>query len=177
MIFNRLDGPAVYYRAHTPKWAATPLSGAGAAKVGGRANRPGVAALYLSESAETAIAEYKQLSPLMPPLTLVAYQVTLARIVDYRGGFDPAHWSPLWQEFDCDWRRLAFYDRIEPPSWVIADMVRESGAGGLLFPSQCSPGGINLVVYPDRFTSDDWISVHDPDDRLPRNQSSWTEPG
>lgn len=33
------------YRIYVPRWAAAPTSGAGAAKHGGRANRPGVDAL------------------------------------------------------------------------------------------------------------------------------------
>ncbi|MDS1140796.1 RES family NAD+ phosphorylase [Pusillimonas sp. SM2304] len=39
---------AVYYRVITPAYAGTPLSGAGAARQGGRFNRPGQEALYLS---------------------------------------------------------------------------------------------------------------------------------
>jgi RES domain-containing protein len=35
------------YRMHLPRWAVSPMSGAGASKHGGRANRPGVEALYL----------------------------------------------------------------------------------------------------------------------------------
>jgi hypothetical protein len=31
-----------FYRMHTPRWAVMPTSGAGAAKHGGRFNRPGV---------------------------------------------------------------------------------------------------------------------------------------
>nr|WP_250889066.1 RES domain-containing protein [Mesorhizobium sp. dw_380] len=44
----------------TPKWALLPTSGAGAAIDGGHFNRPGVEALYLSRSAQTALDEYRQ---------------------------------------------------------------------------------------------------------------------
>ena len=54
MILTRLENLAAY-RVHQPKWAMAPASGAGAAKHGGRVNRPGVAALYLSLDTETAI--------------------------------------------------------------------------------------------------------------------------
>ena len=81
-------GPATAYRLHTPQWATMPTSGAGAAAVGGRANRIGVPALYLALEAETAIAEYQQLSSLMPPATLVNYTVKVDPVVDFRGGFD-----------------------------------------------------------------------------------------
>lgn len=73
MILTRLETVTVY-RMHTPKWAFAPTSGAGAAQHGGRANRPGVAALYLALDIETAVSEYRQLSTLLPPGTLVSYQ-------------------------------------------------------------------------------------------------------
>ena len=54
-------GPdAIFYRYLTPKWAFVPLSGAGAASEGGRFNRAGVEALYLSLPPQTALEEYRQ---------------------------------------------------------------------------------------------------------------------
>lgn len=172
MIVTSLDGSTLFYRAHTPEWASQPLSGAGAAKVGGRLNRPGVHALYLSDSPECAIAEYRQLSPIMPPCTLATYHVALGAVVDFRGGFVPNVWSPLWQELYCNWRGMAFLEGVEPPSWVLADEVLAAGHCGVLFPS-LHTGGINLVVYPDALRATDRLSVHDPEGRLPRDRSSW----
>jgi len=63
MIVTQLERITAY-RVHTPKWASMPLSGAGAATQGGRANRPGVEALYLALDVQTAIDEYKQVSTL-----------------------------------------------------------------------------------------------------------------
>lgn len=63
MILTRL-AEVEAFRMHTPKWAAAPTSGAGVAMHGGRANRPGVPALYLALDAATAIKEYQQVSPL-----------------------------------------------------------------------------------------------------------------
>jgi RES domain-containing protein len=51
---------AYAYRVHDPKWSFAPVSGAGAARMGGRANRAGVNALYLSLEPETALAEYRR---------------------------------------------------------------------------------------------------------------------
>jgi RES domain-containing protein len=56
MIVTQLERITAY-RVHTPKWASMPLSGAGAATQGGRANRPGVEALYLALDVQTAIDE------------------------------------------------------------------------------------------------------------------------
>lgn len=48
MKITRIGPDAVFHRYLTPKWAFLPISGAGAAIDGGRFNRPGVEALYLS---------------------------------------------------------------------------------------------------------------------------------
>jgi RES domain-containing protein len=128
MILAEL-GPVTAYRTHTPRWATAPTSGAGAAAHGGRANRPGTPALYLALEAQTAVREYQQLSTLMPPGTLVGYTVRLAPVLDFRGGYNPAEWSGLWEESQCDWRELWFNRRVEPPSWVLADDALAAGTG------------------------------------------------
>ncbi|TQK03150.1 RES family NAD+ phosphorylase [Herbaspirillum sp. SJZ107] len=171
MKTTRLDATA--YRVHTPRWAHAPLSGAGAARVGGRANRPGVPALYLSLELETALAEYRQLSPLMPPGLMVTYLLGLGPLVDLRDGVDAA-WDPLWNDFYCDWRALYFDKGVEPPSWVMGDIAMASGTKGIVFPSVLV-AGINLVLYTELLDANDRLSVYDPDGGLPRNQRSWEE--
>lgn len=141
MILDDL-GVVTAYRMHVPKWASQPTSGAGAALHGGRANRPGTAALYLALDTQTAILEYQQVSSLLPPGTLVSYQVHAAPIVDFRAGFDATRWGSLWEEFHCDWRALWFGERVEPPSWALADEVIAAGAKGIAFslsPRQAGP--------------------------------------
>jgi len=69
-----------FWRMLAPRWAFDPLSGAGAARAGGRWNAPGQAALYLSNSHATAIAEYQQDLP--RPGTLTAYDVDAQAILD-----------------------------------------------------------------------------------------------
>jgi RES domain-containing protein len=166
-------GPVTAYRMHTPRWATAPTSGAGAAAHGGRANRRGTPALYLSLEPLTAISEYQQLSPLMPPGTLVGYTVRLAPVVDFRKGFEPGRWSGLWEEFHCDWRELWFNQRVEPPSWVLGEEAQATGAKGIVFASTLAAGGVNLVVFNERLAADDLLQVHDPAGALPRNQDSW----
>lgn len=172
MILRAL-GVCPAYRMHSPRWASIPTSGAGAAVQGGRANRPGAHALYLALSPETAIREYQQLSPLMPPGTLVAYTVSLNPVVDFSAGFDPSMWSAPWTDFSADWREPWFNRGIEPPGWALADMALTAGAKGLLFASSRDPGGMNLVVYTHTLTPQDRLLVHDPTDALPKNQDSW----
>lgn len=169
MIFTDLG--TVAYRIHDPKWSYEPTSGAGAGRHGGRANRPGVNALYLSLELETALAEYKQIDALLPPALMVSYRIQVERVVDFRGGIT-AEWDALWQDFYCDWRKLYFNDGIEPPSWVIGDQVLAAGAKGILFKSVIT-GGTNLVLYNEALAGADSIEVHDPNHALPRNQASW----
>ena len=58
MILCDLPPGTTLFRAHTPVWASRPTSGAGAAAKGGRFNREGTQALYLSLDEMTALREY-----------------------------------------------------------------------------------------------------------------------
>lgn len=169
MILTRVD--VIAYRVHAPKWSFAPTSGAGAGKHGGRANRPGIDALYLSLDLETALSEYKGLGPLLPPALMVSYRISAGPLVDFRGGY-MEDWDPLWEDFYCDWRKLHFNEGIEPPSWVIGDHVIAAGAKGIMFNSALVTG-VNLVLYDDALNGDDRIDVHDPNHALPKNQASW----
>jgi RES domain-containing protein len=100
MIRGALGPEARFYRALVPRFAYLPMSGAGAAKVGGRFNRPGVEALYLAASPEAALLEYRAESELLPPAIVATYLVTADPIVDFSRGYEPEHWSPIWA-FAC----------------------------------------------------------------------------
>ncbi|EXL04915.1 hypothetical protein BG36_09465 [Aquamicrobium defluvii] len=108
MKIARLGPDEIFHRYLTPKWAFLPTSGAGAATDGGRFNRPGVEALYLSRSAQTALEEYRQGAsithpPLLPP--------TRSRSADLSQGFDPDIWDSAWKGSDCAWRQIARIDK------------------------------------------------------------------
>jgi len=161
------------YRMHVPKWAVAPTSGAGAGRHGGRANRIGLGALYLALDVNTAVMEYQQVSPLMPPGTLVSYRLTIDPVVDFTSGYQSGTWSEMWEDFYCDWRACWFNQRIEPPSWIIGDEVIAAGGKGILFRSRLSPDGVNLALYVDELGPSDRLAVYDPQTMLPRDQSSW----
>ncbi|TCM76351.1 RES domain-containing protein [Rhizobium sp. BK068] len=95
MKITRIGPNAVIHRYLTPKWAFLPTSGAGAAIDGGRFNRPGVEALYLSLAPQTALEEYRQGASITPPATLAAYKITLDEVADLSEGFDPLHGMSL----------------------------------------------------------------------------------
>ena len=161
------------YRMHTPRWAHSPTSGAGAGKQGGRANRVGVNALYLSKESQTAVSEYQQLSSLMAPGTLVCYELNIGPVLDFTNGYQSGEWDELWEDFFCDWRSLWFDKRIEPPSWVLGDIAIAAGAKGILFSSRLPAGGVDLVVYTDQLGPGDILKPYDPTALLPRNADSW----
>lgn len=140
---------------------------------GGRLNRPGIEAVYLSLDVQTAINEFKGISTLLPPGMLVSYQINVTDIVDFRKGYQANKWTPLWESFYCDWRSLAFDEKIEPPSWVLGDQVIASGAKGIMFLSAYGYRGTNLVIYPHRLEATDIIEVIDPKGDLPKNQQAW----
>lgn len=146
MIFGGVGPDAVHCRVLTPSWAFQPKSGAGAAAKGGRFDRPGTHAVYLSTTPETAVAEYGQAEHLFSPGTLAAYRVTLARVVDFSGGYSPA-WDALWREWDCPWKDLWFRQRIAPPTWEMADRVLASGASGL---AQHAAARVRAAGRPNR---------------------------
>lgn len=162
----------IFHRYLTPKWAFLPTSGAGAATDGGRFNRPGVEALYLSRSSQTALEEYRQGASITPPATLAAYKITLAEVADLSQGFDPDGWDGEWALWNCLWREIARIDKKVPPSWKLADQVITAGVRGILFPSLRHAGGTNPVIYPANLLEGDNIEVHDPDQRLRRERQS-----
>lgn len=162
------------FRALTPRWAYLPLSGAGAASAGGRFNRYGIDALYLSLASATAIAEYQQSAVRLPPLTLCEYRATLPALVDLRR-LNEGTWDPLWQDWATDWRASLCDLKLEPSTWAMGDLAIAAGYGGIIFPSLAHPSGVNVVLFLDAFeAAGGGISVHDPDGLLPSNNRSWS---
>jgi len=159
-------GDAVFYRVISPHFAATPLSGMGAARQGGRFNRPDQEALYLSLDEATALAEYKQDNPWLPPGTICTFFVNNLSVADLSAGFDSECWSMLWSDFAVDWRGEWFDKSIEPPTWYMADDVVAAGLDGILFPSQARQGGTNLVIYRSSARPFAQLRVYDPGEVL-----------
>lgn len=130
-------------RVH-PTLGGEPLSGAGAARSGGRFNRFGQPALYLSLHLDTAAAEYAQAAPFLPPFTLVSYRADLPALADVR--LLDASWDALWADWTDDWRK-ALVNKVEPVSWVLGDLLREAAIPGVIFPSMAQPGGVNVALF------------------------------
>jgi len=159
-------GDEACYRVIVPAYASSPLSGMGAARQGGRFNRPEQEALYLSLDEATALAEYKQDNPWLRPGTICTFFVNGLRVADLSAGFDPERWPSLWADFAVDWRAELFGRSIEPPTWYMADDVVAAGLDGILFPSQARSGGTNLVIYRSSTRPPPQLRVYDPDGAL-----------
>jgi RES domain-containing protein len=140
-----LNIEARFWRMLDVKWQKEPLSGAGAARAGGRWNRPGEPALYLGQDHSAAIAEFHQ--DVLRPGTLAAYDVRSNAIVDLT---DPATRQTLEIEasdLDCLWKTLWGVLGQVPPTWEIAKRLCADGAHGALVPSIQQRGATNLVLW------------------------------
>jgi RES domain-containing protein len=155
-----------------PKWAHAPLSGAGAAVRGGRWNEPGMAALYMSERFETAIAEYEQDLGIRPG-TLCAYAVDVAGVVDLADAAVRDALDITEADLRCPWKQIAFVARARPPGWDIARRLHGLGAAGARVPSVQPIGGANLVLWRWNDAPERKVEALDPLRDLPRDQSSW----
>lgn len=167
----------VVYRAHHPGWAHAPLSGDGARLHGGRFNRPGRSALYLSLSPETAWLEAQQAFVFKAqPMTLCAYQVDCADVIDLSTAVARAGAGVALETMACAWEDLASR-RLPVPSWALAERMRADGAAGLLAPSFANGArdrDVNLVLFSWSTAPPHAIRVIDDFHRLPRDGSSWS---
>lgn len=158
-------------------WSFSPISGAGAAKTGGRFNRKGEPALYLSLDIMTAVGECTQgFTQRLQSLTMCEYDVDCEPVADLRTDADRAALGIKLDELACPW--LEFLRKSEEaPSWQVVDRLKLDGYVGLLAPSfapGAGPANNNLILWnwgPDLPTR---VAVFDPSGRLPKDQLSWS---
>ena len=164
------------FRARHPRWSHAPVSGAGAAPHGGRFNRPGVECLYTSMRMETAWLEAQQgFAFKAQPLTLCAYGVDCADVIDLSSAAARASANAALEELACAWEEIAD-GGDEPPSWRIAERLREDGVAGVLVPSfahRSEAVDANAVFWRWSAEPPHRVRVVDDDARLPKNDSSW----
>lgn len=165
----RLTRPV--FRGHNPLWAFSPTSGIGAARFGGRFNRPGVEALYTSFRYQTAWLEVQQGFPYKAqPLTICQYDVDCEDIVDLSDDNERRRWGVSWAALSCPWEDLADQG-LTPPSWVLADRLIAEGVSGLIVPSfaaRAGPLDINVVFWTWSDRPPHKVVVVDDFGRLPK---------
>ena len=156
-----------------PRWATAPLGGAGAAIHGGRWNRPGRAALYMSLEMDTAFAEYYQ--DIQRPGTVCGFDVEIGPVTDLRDAASLHGIGATHAELFCAWKTVHLIHRKTPPSWRIADQLIAGWAAGILVPSAQRPGGTNLVLWRWNDGPGRKVTAFDRQGDLPRSEASWAE--
>jgi RES domain-containing protein len=164
------------FRCHDPGWSFSPTSGEGARLKGGRFNRPGKPALYLSTAYDTAVGECTQgFANRVPPLTLCDYDVDCDPIADLSTRSARATQSVSIEDLACPWMKL-MEDGNPVPSWAVAERMEAHGFVGLLVPS-FFPGAearhVNLILFKWSNDPPTMVRVFDPSDRLPKDRKSW----
>jgi RES domain-containing protein len=164
------------YRAHNPRWAFQPDSGAGAAFHGGRFNRVGLPALYTSLRLETAWLEAQQAFVFKAqPMTMCAYRVDCDGIVDLTDPKSVAALGVAPSDLACAWEDL-IDKKLTPPTWTIADRLIASGSAGVLVPSfarGATPADVNAVFWSWSNSVPHQVKVIDDEGRLPKDASAW----
>ena len=138
------------YRAHDPQWSWKPLSGEGARRNGGRFNRPGVPALYLSFAPLTAIREAQPMGRQLQPVTLCAYRVDVQPVFDATDEEQLKAMKVKRSDLACPHWRMQMLAGSVPASQALADRLRGDDFVGMLVPSYLADAGdddINLVLW------------------------------
>jgi RES domain-containing protein len=163
----------VVYRVTGPKYLAPKdiIAGIGAMKAGGRWSPVGgFRAVYAATTPETTTSEalarnryfgipdYDAL-----PNVMVALDVSVERLLDLTA---PATRRGLGVSLTVllrtDWRKEQDAGR-EALTQSIGRAAYEARFQGLLVPSTAVPGGVNVVVFPERLTGAGKLRVRNPD--------------
>jgi RES domain-containing protein len=160
------------WRILAPKWAHNPLSGEGASRFGGRFNPKGVSALYLSESIDTAFAEYQQDLQVRPG-TFCAYQLDVSGIVDLCNAQVCKAVSVDRATLLSPWKEILLVEKRTPPTWELSLQLMNQGFAGVRVPSAQMKEGVNLVLWRWNDDPSCRVAVLDPKGELPRDQKSW----
>lgn len=136
---QRLQGR--WFRVLKPRYAHEPVSGEGARLVGGRFNRMGIAALYLSADPQTAYAEYTQTLYDRPGL-MCSYEVDLAPVIDLRNEAVLDALGVATTDLAGRWIGIK-----EPPGQRLSERLIAEGWVVALYRSAQRPEGTNLVVW------------------------------
>lgn len=158
------------YRALNPIFASEPLSGRGAQIYGGRFNRKGTPALYMSLSVMTALREANQVGSLQPT-TLVSYDADIERVFDCRDAAALlAEGMTMSALADSTWRDQ-MRSSGEANTQAFARRLAAAGHHGLLVRS-FAPGAtdddLNLVLWRWSASAPSRLTLIDDENRLSR---------
>lgn len=164
------------YRAHHPRWAFEPVSGAGASLHGGRFNPKNLPALYTSLRMETAWLEAQQSFPFKAqPMTICAYAVDCADIVDLADLHERERLGVAARDLACAWEDIASRGGV-PPSWILAQKLIAGVAAGMIAPSFAPGAGerdMNVVFWRWSGAPPHMLVAIGDFGRLPQDDASW----
>lgn len=116
------------------------------------------------------------LSHRFDPLTVCAYDVDVADVIDLRTDTDCKNAGIVPTELSCPWA-LDVAEGREPASWKLANKFQKAGIAGLLVRSYAHGAKIdlhhNLVLWKWGTELPHKVTVHDSSLRLPHSQESW----
>lgn len=144
-----------WFRVLKPLYAHEPLSVLGAQIHGGRFNRIGQPAFYLSADPQTAYAEYTQDLYDRPGL-MCSYDVDAAPVADLT---DAAVIDQLGTTVDT--LQGAWLGTANPPGQLLAERLFSEGWAGATYHSVQHPDGVNLVLWSSEESARFTISLLD----------------
>ena len=150
------------------------MSGEGARRYGGRFNRKGVPALYLSLTLLTAIEEVQPTGRPMQPLVLCAYNIDVEPVFDATDKQECRDSGIEQLDLSCPHWEMEMLSGLIPSSQVVADRLISAGFAGMRYRSFAAGAGandLNLVLWnwgPRRPTK---VLLVDDEKRLSKNQS------
>lgn len=156
----------------------------GASRGGGRYTpRGGPASLYAATDEATAAAEanqaggfapFRPATPPPPPAAIYGLAATLTAVLDVADAAVQARLGTTGAELRAPWRLAGTAEGGRAPTQTLGQATFDAGGfQAIRYPSARHPGGVCMVIFPDRLDgATSFVEVFDPGgafrERLPR---------
>ncbi len=155
----------VCYRCTEPQFADQIVSGLGSQLHGARwTPKNSFPTVYLCKTVEAALQEYLARARRMRlpdhkslPMVMAWVKAKAANLLDTTDTEVAVVINPLLATDKIHWR--AIQDRREAVSQAIGRAIKEVCFSGLIAPSQASPRGKNIIIFPQKLTAFESLSA------------------